>query len=558
MAGSAAAPLPKASRGYRRGGFMHRNSSTESGDGSDGSPPSEAWLFAQAILGKPLPCIASLRAASRAKRKELERQAYLARRLANGRHEPPPSDAELRHQREILEWAAQISTKCESELRTLQWLEDQEREAWRRAEQFVELLLEDHWDPSKHPRLGGPPNAGWFATTGGTGAVGGAAPSLGTDFLGAAGNPRTTSYRADHSSALAMTGSSTSIEKAAAKVLADSRNRSANAGTPHQSGQDGDGSGNDKALTENDVLNYFKLLYGDKGEKLLRAFKKSGGLLKIEGLWFGKSALDTRNFWRAQQTRVHNGLNPIEAAQELMERLIDASGLTEVRQHLDHSGFRNIEALIASYKQAFKQAAAAVALASELYLSGISIVNEGADWVITIHELSEGNYYAAIGLLPLLPASVGKTGVVLKHGRQSLRISAETVRGIKALPVGQLIELLESTRKLTRNMAKAGIARPAGTAAHHIVPAGMKKFRSAEKARNILTKFGIGVEHAANGVYLPSQFDDAVKAAYHGSVHSRRYCEELYARLKIARSKEEVLIILNQIRRELLAGTFPH
>ena len=25
------------------------------------------------------------------------------------------------------------------------------------------------WDPSKHPRLGGPPNAGWWASTGGTG-----------------------------------------------------------------------------------------------------------------------------------------------------------------------------------------------------------------------------------------------------------------------------------------------------------------------------------------------------------------------------------------------------
>ena len=40
------------------------------------------------------------------------------------------------------------------------------------AEQFVESLLEGAWDPSKHPRLGGPPNAGWWASagTGGQGA----------------------------------------------------------------------------------------------------------------------------------------------------------------------------------------------------------------------------------------------------------------------------------------------------------------------------------------------------------------------------------------------------
>jgi hypothetical protein len=90
------------------------------------------------------------------------------------------------------------------------------------------------------------------------------------------------------------------------------------------------------------------------------------------------------------------------------------------------------------------------------------------------------------------------------------------------------------------------------------VPAALKKFPSAEKARALLTKFGISVENAANGVYLPSKFDDAVKAAYHGSIHSRRYCDALYSRLTKARSKEEAILALNQIRKELLAGKFPH
>ena len=34
-------------------------------------------------------------------------------------------------------------------------------------------MCEAQWDPAKHPRLGGPPNAGWFATTGGSGSSGG-------------------------------------------------------------------------------------------------------------------------------------------------------------------------------------------------------------------------------------------------------------------------------------------------------------------------------------------------------------------------------------------------
>jgi A nuclease family of the HNH/ENDO VII superfamily with conserved AHH len=394
----------------------------------------------------------------------------------------------------------------------LQRKEADQREAWGHAERFVESLLEGNWDPSKHPRRGGPPNAGWWAGASGTGASGGEASSR------TAGRFKTASY------------------------YGDSENRTSK----------------DGKLSEGDVRTYFSLLYGDKGQKLLRAFEKSGGVLKIENPWLGNSALNARSQWGPQRIRLHKDLNPIEAAKELMDRLIDASGLTEVRQHLDHTGFPNIETLVSSYKQSVKQAAATVALASELYLSGISVASEGADWVVTIHDLSEGNYYAAIGLLPLLPASVGKTGVILKHGRQSLRISAEAARGVRGLSVTELIELLESTRKLARNMAKSGIERPAGTAAHHIVPAALEKFPLAKRAREILTKFGISVENAANGVYLPSKFDDAVKAAYHGSVHSKRYCDALYSRLSKARSKEDALLALNQIRKELLAGKFTH
>ncbi len=34
---------------------MHRDLRKQPGDGSDGSPPSKAWLFAQTLLGKPVP-----------------------------------------------------------------------------------------------------------------------------------------------------------------------------------------------------------------------------------------------------------------------------------------------------------------------------------------------------------------------------------------------------------------------------------------------------------------------------------------------------------------------
>jgi hypothetical protein len=45
---------------------------------TDGPPPSEAWLFAQAIMGNPIPRIVSPEAAARAKRDELQRLAQLS------------------------------------------------------------------------------------------------------------------------------------------------------------------------------------------------------------------------------------------------------------------------------------------------------------------------------------------------------------------------------------------------------------------------------------------------------------------------------------------------
>jgi len=126
---------------------MYRNLTTSPGDGSDGSPPSEAWLFAQAILGNPIPRNYSL--------------------------ETKGQDAEARRDREILEWAAQISTQAAIKLRELQGMEGEEREAFRRAELFVDSLLEGNWDPSKHPRAPkGRSDGGQWVGKGGGGEAG--------------------------------------------------------------------------------------------------------------------------------------------------------------------------------------------------------------------------------------------------------------------------------------------------------------------------------------------------------------------------------------------------
>ena len=148
---------------------MYRNPPKSAGDGSDGSPPTEAWLFAQAILGKTVPRIVSPEAKARANREELERLAEYSSRHAEELRRLQATEAEARHDRELLEWAAQISTRAEEKLRALQRKEAQERAGWRRAEQFAELLLEGSWDSSQHPRGGYPQNRGWWSPAGESG-----------------------------------------------------------------------------------------------------------------------------------------------------------------------------------------------------------------------------------------------------------------------------------------------------------------------------------------------------------------------------------------------------
>jgi hypothetical protein len=180
-------------------------------DGSGPSPPSEAWLFSQAIQGKPIPRIISPEAQARAKRDELEQLAQFSSRHAEELRRLQAADAEARRDRELLEWSAQISTECESKLRTLLWEEAESREAWRRAEQFAETLLESNWDPIKHPHLGGPPNRGWWAKTGGSGGAQ-SPPSAATPF-------RTAAYRADQSTARIVTVSDKGTTKGSERLF---------------------------------------------------------------------------------------------------------------------------------------------------------------------------------------------------------------------------------------------------------------------------------------------------------------------------------------------------
>ena len=153
-----------------------RKQAVPEGDGA--SPPSAAWLFAQALLGKPIPSPSAAEAEARRQREQLEWLASISDRHALELRRLQSAETEARREREQLEWLAQFSTEHERKLRTLLREEAEAREGWRRAEQFAEQLLEGNWDSSKHPKGAFPQNRGWWSPTGGPSSAGaGATPS---------------------------------------------------------------------------------------------------------------------------------------------------------------------------------------------------------------------------------------------------------------------------------------------------------------------------------------------------------------------------------------------
>ncbi len=149
----------------------HRSRSTSTNE-SDAAVPSRSWIFAQLLLGKPIPNLAERRAEEQRKREQLEWLASISERHAKELRALRRKEAEAQHQRELLEWLASFSERHAIELRKVRQREVEARD----AELFINDLLEHtfdlseaDWDESKHPRRGGPPNAGWWASTGGGG-----------------------------------------------------------------------------------------------------------------------------------------------------------------------------------------------------------------------------------------------------------------------------------------------------------------------------------------------------------------------------------------------------
>ena len=114
-------------------------------------------------------------------------------------------------------------------------------------------------------------------------------------------------------------------------------------------------------------------------------------------------------------------------------------------------------------------------------------------------------------------------------------------------------------------MKAAGLGtRPAGYAAHHIVQWNDQR---ADAARQLLQRYGIDINAAVNGVYLPHTKAAAAQteAQYHPAMHTSDYMTNITDALERAESrgetfeekKQEITNELNRIAEELQKGEFP-
>lgn len=106
-------------------------------------------------------------------------------------------------------------------------------------------------------------------------------------------------------------------------------------------------------------------------------------------------------------------LDEFEAAahlHELLEKFIESDPrLRElVQMYATSDAFEQSELVQFQRLRGYSRLAERLQTGADVAIVCMSIVNEGADYAVTISELSEGNFEAVIGFLPLVPAGVAK------------------------------------------------------------------------------------------------------------------------------------------------------
>lgn len=132
----------------------------------------------------------------------------------------------------------------------------------------------------------------------------------------------------------------------------------------------------------------------------------------------------------------------------------------------------------------------------------------------------------------------------------------------------EYILLKQASKELAENMANDNVnkkgVKPAGYAAHHIVPFSEDRGFSqpyADNIRKILKNVGIGLNDSENGVYLRhlKKLKNTTSESYHPEIHTKKYYEAVFLRLQpLSGNKVAIEKELSKIASELKNKTFPY
>lgn len=112
---------------------------------------------------------------------------------------------------------------------------------------------------------------------------------------------------------------------------------------------------------------------------------------------------------------------------------------------------------------------------------------------------------------------------------------------------------------LRAELKDAGVTTPPNAnQAHHIIPEGMD-IPELNEARAIMNRYGVDLNSASNGVFLPNAKDlpHAGSATVHSGSHTAEYARYVANAIKRANptSAADITEVLNRLRKELLNGT---
>lgn len=172
-----------------------------------------------------------------------------------------------------------------------------------------------------------------------------------------------------------------------------------------------DRKGNPVELTTmGNLLAVFQMIEGEKGMKLLQFYLNGGNTIQLGDFLFDSNLDGWVSGDGHMVIKIEEDISPVAAAQYLWGQLEVSTAymmnrLTEDFSLLDPSSsgaWDALDRLRNARNQAMAESSQIVAATANLYLGGLASLSVGADIVMTVSDTFEGNYFAAVGLIPFV------------------------------------------------------------------------------------------------------------------------------------------------------------